>query len=50
MWAHQTPHLDQRLILANEANPKTKITSQVENTNNLPLCKFLAKITFESAN
>jgi hypothetical protein len=20
MWAHQTPHLDQRLILANEAN------------------------------
>jgi hypothetical protein len=33
MCAHQSPHLVQRLILTNEANPKTKSTSQVENTN-----------------
>ena len=35
MCAHQSPHLEQRLILTNEANPKTKSTSQVENTNTL---------------
>jgi hypothetical protein len=37
MCAHQSPHLDQRLILTNEANPKTKTTLQVENTNKLYL-------------
>jgi hypothetical protein len=35
MCAHQTPHLEQRLILVNEANTlKHKTTLQVENTNN----------------
>ena len=46
MCAHQSPHLVQRLILTNEANPKIHSTSQVENTNNLPLWQIVAKITF----
>jgi hypothetical protein len=33
MCAHQSPHLVQRLILTNEANPKIHSTYQVENTN-----------------
>jgi hypothetical protein len=33
MCAHQSPHLDQKLILTNEANPNRNSTSQVENTN-----------------
>ena len=42
MCAHQSPHMDQRLILTNEANPKTKSTSQVENTNTRHLeCELL---------
>ncbi|KAK2402071.1 hypothetical protein QL285_051621 [Trifolium repens] len=46
MCAHQSPHLVQRLILTNEANPKIYSTYQVENTNNLPLWQIVAKITF----
>jgi hypothetical protein len=38
MCAHQSPHLDQRLILTNEANPKINSTLQVENTNS-PTCQ-----------